>query len=120
MRLLIDMNLTPLWVPFFAEQGFESIHWSSIGEPSAPDTHIMDYASANGMIVFTHDLEFGALPAIRHSSHPSVIQVRTQDVLPAAIGNIVLRAMIASRSQLENGALVTVDPNRHRIRLLPI
>ena len=31
MRLLIDMNLTPLWVPFFAEQGFESVHWSSIG-----------------------------------------------------------------------------------------
>jgi predicted nuclease of predicted toxin-antitoxin system len=80
----------------------------------------MDYASANGMIVFTHDLEFGALPAIRHSSHPSVIQVRTQDVFPAAIGNIVSRAMNASRSQLENGALVTVDPNRHRIRLLPI
>ena len=74
MRLLIDMNLTPLWVPFFAEQGFESIHWSSIGEPSAPDTHIMDYASANAMIVFTHDLDFGALLAIRHSSHPSVIR----------------------------------------------
>jgi predicted nuclease of predicted toxin-antitoxin system len=31
MRLLIDMNLIPLWVPFFAEQGFESIHWSSSG-----------------------------------------------------------------------------------------
>src|ERR1035438_569515 len=39
MRLLIDMNLTPLWVPFFAEQGFESIHWSSIGTFRARHAH---------------------------------------------------------------------------------
>lgn len=61
MRILIGMNLSPLWVRFFAEAGFESLHWSSIGEPSAPDTQIMDYAIANKMIVFTHDLDFGAL-----------------------------------------------------------
>ena len=61
MRILIGMNLSPLWVRFFAEAGFESLHWSSIGEPSAPDTQVMDYARANKMIVFTHDLDFGAL-----------------------------------------------------------
>jgi predicted nuclease of predicted toxin-antitoxin system len=38
MKLLIDMNLSPLWVPFLADSGFESIHWSNIGQPSAPDT----------------------------------------------------------------------------------
>lgn len=73
MRLLIDMNLSPQWVQFFAESGFDSIHWSSIGEPTAPDTQIMDYASANSMIVFTHDLDFGALPANRRTRQPSVI-----------------------------------------------
>jgi predicted nuclease of predicted toxin-antitoxin system len=120
MKFLIDMNLSPLWVRFLDEKGFDSVHWSNVGQPSAPDTEIMDYAAANQMIVFTHDLDFGALLANRRSSQPSVVQVRTQDVLPAAIGDIVLRALHASRSQLEDGALVTVDPNRHRIRLLPI
>jgi predicted nuclease of predicted toxin-antitoxin system len=119
MRFLIDMNLSPLWVRFLAEKGFESVHWSSIGEPSAPDTEIMDYAARNQMIVFTHDLDFGALLANRKTSQPSVVQVRTQDVLPTAIGEMVLRALHASLSQLELGALVTVDPLRHRIRLLP-
>jgi predicted nuclease of predicted toxin-antitoxin system len=51
MRFLIDMNLSPLWVSFLADAGFESLHWSSIGEPSAPDTQIMDYASRHCMIV---------------------------------------------------------------------
>ena len=120
MRFLIDMNLSPLWVGFLAEKGFDSVHWSSVGEPSAPDSHIMEYAVANHMIVFTHDLDFGALLASWKTSQPSVVQVRTQDVLPRAIGDMVLRALSASRSQLESGALVTVDPNRHRIRLLPI
>ena len=120
MKLLIDMNLSPLWVPFLADSGFESIHWSNIGQPSAPDTEIMDYASAYGLVVFTHDLDFGALLARRKTRQPSVVQIRAQDVLPAAIGGMIVRALRASRSRLEAGALVTVDPNRHRIRLLPI
>jgi predicted nuclease of predicted toxin-antitoxin system len=80
----------------------------------------MDYASAYGLVIFTHDLDFGALLANRKTRQPSVIQVRTQDFLPTAIGLMVARALSASRSHLEAGALVTVDPNRHRIRLLPI
>jgi predicted nuclease of predicted toxin-antitoxin system len=120
MKLLIDMNLSPLWVEFLADSGVDSIHWSDIGQPAAPDTQIMDYASANGLVVFTHDLDFGALLARRKTRQPSVVQIRAQDVLPAAIGGMVVRALRASRSHLESGALVTVDPNRHRIRLLPI
>ncbi|MGA2270586.1 MAG: DUF5615 family PIN-like protein [Bryobacteraceae bacterium] len=120
MKLLIDMNLSPLWVQFLADSGFDSIHWSNIGQPSAPDTEIMDYASAYGLVIFTHDLDFGALLANRKTRQPSVIQVRTQDTLPTAIGEMVVGALHASRSHLETGALVTVDPHRQRIRLLPI
>jgi len=120
MKLLIDMNLSPLWVEFFAASGFESIHWSKVGDPTAPDRVIMDYAAANGFVIFTHDLDFGALLADSKSRQPSVIQIRAQDVLPAAIGAIVVRALNASRLQVEEGALVTVDPGRNRIRLLPI
>jgi predicted nuclease of predicted toxin-antitoxin system len=97
MKLLIDMNLSPLWVEFLAGAGFVSIHWSAVGRPSAPDSEIAK-----------HNLR-----------QPSVIQIRTQDVLPSAIGEIVLRALRACRLHLQEGALVTVDLNRQRIRLLP-
>jgi predicted nuclease of predicted toxin-antitoxin system len=49
MKLLLDMNLSPAWVRFLEENGFEAVG-------------------------------------------PSVIQVRTQDVLPDAIGADVARA----------------------------
>ena len=120
MKLLIDMNLSPVWVPFLAGHGVESEHWSKLGDGSAPDTDILDYAAANGFVVFTHDLDFGMLLASRRSRGPSVIQVRTRDVLPEAIGEIVLRAIQIAQNSLESGALVTVDPARSRIRLLPL
>ena len=120
MKILIDMNLSPLWVLFFASRGFEAIHWATVGKPSAPDTAILEYAASAGYVLFTHDLDFGMLLAIHKRHSPSVIQVRSQDVLPSAIGEAVLRAITRAQSNLESGALVTVDLMRERIRLLPI
>jgi predicted nuclease of predicted toxin-antitoxin system len=120
MKLLIDMNLSPLWVKFFADCGIASVHWSILGNPSAPDSEILEYASANGFVIFTHDLDFGALLAKRQIRQPSVIQIRTQEVLPTEVGNLVLHVLDATRFHLESGALVTVEPKRGRIRLLPI
>jgi predicted nuclease of predicted toxin-antitoxin system len=52
-------------------------------------------------------------------SEPSVIQVRTQNVLPEAIGSLVLKALRQFEEELQKGALVTIDPNRLRARILP-
>ena len=120
MKILVDMNLSPLWVPFLVTHGVEAVHWSTVGVPSAPDAQILGYAASNGFVVFTHDLDFGMLLAAHESRGPSVIQVRTQNVLPSALGTIVLRAIDAGRDHLESGAIVTVDLTRNRIRLLPI
>jgi predicted nuclease of predicted toxin-antitoxin system len=31
MKFLIDMNPSPLWVPFLTEQGFGAVHWLIVG-----------------------------------------------------------------------------------------
>ena len=36
MRILIDMNLSPEWQPILQKQGFEAIHWSSVGAGNGP------------------------------------------------------------------------------------
>jgi hypothetical protein len=33
MKVLVDMNLSPEWIPTLNAAGFEAIHWSSIGNP---------------------------------------------------------------------------------------
>src|SRR5215203_2379567 len=114
------MNLTPAWVEFFTAREIESVHWSHVGDPKAPDSVIMDFARERRFVVFTHDLDFGNLLAVTHARGPSVIQARVEDPLPATIGDAVVSAIIGNAVHLERGALITLDPDRMRVRILPI
>ena len=86
MKLLVDMNLSPGWVAVLEKAGWETVHWSNIGNLRAADSEIMAWAKEHGSVVFTHDFDFGTMLALTQAEGPSVIQVRTQDVTPAAIG----------------------------------
>lgn len=120
MKLVIDMNLSPDWVAAFEKYNISAIHWSTVGDPRERDSVIMEWARTNGYIVFTHDLDFGSLLAATGADTPSVIQVRTQDVLPNSIEQIVISALSQFEPLLETGALVTVDQAQSRVRILPI
>jgi len=120
VRLVIDMNLSPEWVPLLHGHGFEAIHWSAIGAGHAPDTEIMQWARDNHCVVFTHDLDFGILLAHSKDGRPSVIQVRTQDVSPGHLCPLILSALRAHGEALESGALLTIDESKSRVRILPI
>jgi hypothetical protein len=63
------------------EQGIDARHWSEVGDLRAPDAEIMQWARQHGCVVFTNDLDYSALLAATRASGPSVLQVRTQDVL---------------------------------------
>lgn len=57
----------------------------------------MDYARVNSYIVFTHDLDFGALVALTQTESPSVVQVRAQNILPSYLASIVVAVADESR-----------------------
>lgn len=120
MRFIIDMNLSPRWVEHLAEAGVEAQHWSSLGQVDAPDTAIMQFARENGYLVLTHDLDFGDILAATGGDGPSVVQLRAADVSPEAIGAHVVTALQQMAEHLDAGALLTVDPARARLRLLPL
>ena len=119
MKLLIDMNLSPDWVAVFAQQGWSACHWSTVGEPRATDQNIMDWARVHGYAVFTHDLDFGILLATTRAQGPSVIQMRTQDIMPQSLGSRLVRIIRQYEAMLESGALITVDDIKSRVRILP-
>lgn len=114
------MNLTPDWVKFFAARNIESSHWSGVGNPKADDPEIMNFARERDFVVFTHDLDFGNILAVTHARGPSVIQARVDDPVPEVIGEAVVSAFLENRTHLERGALLTIDPERLRVRILPI
>ncbi len=120
MKIVIDMNIPPTWVSVFKAAGYQAVHWSTVGDITATDKTIMKWAVSNDYMVFTHDLDFGTLLAISEADTPSVIQVRTQDVFPDKLGKIVLDALKQFQSELETGALVTINEAQAKARILPI
>lgn len=97
-----------------------AVHWSTVGDPHATDRTIMGWARERQYVVFTHDLDFGTLLALTQAEGPSVIQVRTQNVMPAYLERVVTGVLTTYASQLSEGALLTVDEGRARVRILPI
>ncbi len=120
MKLLIDMNLSPRWCESLALGGYEAVHWSGFGDAGAADAEILNYARTHGFVVLTHDLDFGAILAASGSQSPSVVQVRAEDTSPEAIGAPLLAGLRQMERELEAGALVTIEPGRLRLRLLPL
>jgi uncharacterized protein (DUF433 family) len=119
MKLLIDMNLRPLWVEFLARSGFESPLvpcWPGVGARHRD----------HGLRYYTRVRPLNSWPGLRRAARdpknpaagrgPNPL---AQDVLPAEIGEIILRARHASRSA-RSRRLGHVAPSRERIRLLPI
>ena len=80
----------------------------------------MSHARENNYVVLTHDLDFSAILAATHGEKPSVVQIRAENISPEAIGEAVVRALRQMSAELEEGALLTVDPGRTRLRLLPL
>jgi len=120
MKLLVDMNLSPRWAVVLSRAGHEAAHWSDIGKANASDLEIMGYARDHGYIVFTHDLDFSAILAATNGGKPSVIQVRSEDVSPDALGAQVIAVLLQMARDLDAGALLTLEPGRARARVLPL
>jgi len=41
MKIVIDINLSPDWVKVSEHAGWESVHWSTVGDMRATDNVIM-------------------------------------------------------------------------------
>ena len=119
-RLLVDMNLATEWIPLLQAAGHTAVHWSEVGDPRAPDTVLMQWAVAYDYTVFTNDLDFGTMLAFSGAEGPSVLQVRCLNVLPEAIGTLVLSVLLAYADEIDQGALVVADERRARVRILPL
>ena len=96
------------------------MHWSALGAHNASDADIMEYARQNDYVVLTHDLDFAAILAASKAGKPSVVQLRAQDIVPERLGPVIIQALKAHADALTKGAILTLDTQRARIRILPL
>lgn len=80
-----------------------------------------EYYVSREVALQTHGADgFFAILAVTGATGPSVLQVRTQDVLPVAIGRNVVRVLTMRARAVEAGAIVTIDELKSPVRGLPM
>ena len=68
--------------------------------------------------MLTHDHDFGAILTQGGERKPSVITLRTRELLPEAVGERILEALKTLEDELREDALVIIEPERVRLRPL--
>jgi predicted nuclease of predicted toxin-antitoxin system len=119
MKIIVDVNLAVRWADMLSNRGIESIHWSTIGAANAQDIEIMSYARQNGYSVFTNDLDFSSILVSTRATGPSVIQIRADDTRPEAHLDRVAEALTKYSTAIEQGTIITIDPHKTRMHILP-
>jgi len=120
MKLLLDMNLSPVLAELLAQHGFTAVHWTTVGLPTAEDREILHWAKDHGYVVVTYDLDFGTILAVTGFYSPSVIQIRCLDNHPNTLCPFLVQALNRFEYELLNGALIVLDENKARARMLPL
>ena len=119
MKIIVDVNLAVRWANMLKSRGIPAIHWTTIGKANAPDIEIMSFARQNDYSVFTNDLDFSAILVSTRASGPSVIQIRSDDTRPEANLDRIVDIFQRFVSVIEQGAVITIDPNKTRLHILP-
>ena len=120
MKILLDMNLSPDWVGALGEEGFDAIHWSTVGDPRASDRVVLEWARSRGHLLLTNDLDFGAILAASGAASPSVLQIRAQDLTPAHLAPLICATLRRYADHLRQGALISLRESTQRARILPL
>jgi predicted nuclease of predicted toxin-antitoxin system len=120
VNLLLDMNLSPVLARLLSSHGHDVVHWSEVGDHRATDVTILAWASEEGRVLVTHDLDFGAVLADTEAAGPSVIQIRVQDLLAPETAETIASAIDVAGPAIQRGAIVTIHEDRSRIRILPL
>jgi predicted nuclease of predicted toxin-antitoxin system len=121
VKFLIDQALSPAVATELNRAGHDAVHVRELGMQAASDEEIFDCAGRDDRVVVSADTDFGTLLAIRKGTSPSVILSRHGSQHRPAEQAALLKANLPQIvGALEAGSIVVIQPDRIRIRALPL
>jgi predicted nuclease of predicted toxin-antitoxin system len=120
MKLLLDQGLPLSAAALLSDAGIDTIHVGEIDMSEAEDSDIIQRARDEGRVVATLDADFHTLLALGIAITPSVIRIRIERLRAQALTDLLLKVIVECEEDLAQGAAITVEPSRIRIRRLPL
>lgn len=121
MKFLVDNALAPQVAVGRRDAEHDAIHVRDMGLQAADDTVIFDRAVSKDRTIISDDTDFGTLLSQRQTQYPSLILLRWPALRrPADQVRVVLDNLSQVEADLEAGCMVVIEPDRLRVRLLPI
>jgi predicted nuclease of predicted toxin-antitoxin system len=119
MKLLLDQGTPRSAAALLRRAGNDATHTGEIGLAEAEDEEMLAKALDEARIVVTLDADFHALLALSHAKGPSV-RIRIEGLRAEPLVDLLQDVLQRSEDDLKNGAMISVQESRIRIRRLPV
>ncbi len=120
MKFLLNENIPPSLQSLLQSIGWESTHVTLVGLKGKSDNKIVEYCLEHEYIIITHDLDYGRIVSLSGNKRPSVLTFRLEKVTVDELFSLIVDNQIKITHYLSIGALVTIDAENLRFRLLPV
>ncbi len=96
------------------KQAGHDTEWSGDWSEDPGDREILAYANRSGRVLVTLDKDFGELAIVHNQPHSGIM--RLVNLRAQVQGEMCARVLASHGHLLENGAIITVEADRLRIR----
>jgi predicted nuclease of predicted toxin-antitoxin system len=114
------MGVSTSVATWLRDHGHDATHLRDEGLQRLPNGEIFAKAHAEQRVVLTFDLDFAEIAAAAGQTLPSVVVFRLHNARSPFVISRLERVLDESSKALEEGAIITVEDFRHRVRRLPI
>ncbi len=120
MRFLADMGVPGGVVVKLRQGGHDAVHLREQGLQRLPDEEIFQKAVAENRVLLTFDLDFSEIVALSGNENVGIVVLRLRNTRANHVMARLEKVLAESSDALEEGAVISVEEHRHRIRRLPI